>query len=113
VEAITFGRRTTLLNIARERIDKNPGRYLDHIYGEHEVGGTSWMYLSAQPFEKLGFNKLPEKPMPQLAESIQHSLFSYLWSPVVLFGMLSGIMWSFRNQGDRGDHRQYGQGGDQ
>lgn len=113
VEAITFGRRATLLDIARERIKKNPGRYLDHIYGEHEVGGTSWMYLSAQPFEKLGFNKLPEKPMPQLAESIQHSLFSYLWSPVVLFGMLSGIMWSFKNRGDRDENHDHRQGGDQ
>jgi formate dehydrogenase beta subunit len=98
VEAITFGKRSTLINTANQRIKKNPGRYINHIYGEHEVGGTSWMYLSSQPFEKLGFNKLPEKPMPQLAETIQHSLFGYLWSPIVLFGMLSGVMWSFRNK---------------
>jgi len=98
VEALTFGKRSTLLKIAKERIGKNPGRYRDHIYGEQEAGGTSWLYLSAHPFTKLGFNKLPEKPMPQLAETIQHTLFSYLWSPIVLFGMLSGLMWSFREK---------------
>jgi formate dehydrogenase iron-sulfur subunit len=78
-----------------------PGRYVDHIYGEKEVGGTSWMYLSDRPFEELGFIQVPEKPLPQLAETIQHSLFSYLWSPIVLFSMLSGVMWGFRDKGDR------------
>ena len=101
VEAITFGRRDTLLKVARDRIKENPGRYIDHVYGEREAGGTSWMYLSAQPFEKLGFVTLPDHPMPRLAETIQHSLYSYLWSPIVLFGMLSGIMWAFRGKGDR------------
>ena len=108
VEAITFGKRSTLLKVAKERLKKNPGRYLNHIYGEHEVGGTSWLYLSAQPFEKLGFNKLPSKPMPQLAETVQHSLFSYLWSPIVLFAMLGGIMWSSRGKGERDDNHKGG-----
>jgi len=102
VEAITFAKRATLLEIGHNRIRKNPGLYVDHIYGEKEVGGTSWMYLSGQPFEDLGFIQVPEKPLPQLAETIQHSLFSYLWSPIVLFGMLSGVMWGFKDKGDRG-----------
>ena len=42
VEAITFGKRSKLLELARERVKRNPGRYIDHIYGEHEVGGTCW-----------------------------------------------------------------------
>jgi formate dehydrogenase iron-sulfur subunit len=102
VEAITFAKRSTLLEIGHNRIKENPGLYVDHIYGEKEVGGTSWMYLSGQPFEDLGFIQVPEKPLPQLAETIQHSLFSYLWSPIVLFGMLSGVMWGFKDKGDRG-----------
>jgi formate dehydrogenase iron-sulfur subunit len=109
VEAITFGRRKTLLKVAHARIRKNPGRYIDHVYGEKEVGGTSWMYLSGVPFEKLGFNKLPDEPMPQLAETIQHSLFSYLWSPIVLFGVLGGVMWASRDK----EEASGGEGGDQ
>ena len=98
VEALTFGRHSTLLKLAKQRMRKNPGQYISHIYGEHEVGGTSWLYLSGQPFEKLGFVKLPQKPMPKLAETIQHSLFGFLWSPILLFGMLSGVMWSVKRK---------------
>ena len=39
--------------------------------------------------------------MPRLAETIQHALFSYMWSPLVLFGMLGGIMWASKDKGDR------------
>ena len=49
-EALTFGRREDLLSIGRERIRKFPDRYVDRIYGENEMGGTSWLYLSAVPF---------------------------------------------------------------
>jgi Fe-S-cluster-containing dehydrogenase component len=108
VEALTFGRRSTLLELARKRIADNPGNYVDYIYGEKEAGGTSWMYLSSVPFEKLGFVDLPDTPMPRLSESIQHSLFSYLWSPIVLFGMLSGVMWGFRNKGQRTENSEEG-----
>ena len=109
-EAITFGKRKTLLKVARQRIGKNPARYIDHVYGEKEVGGTSWMYISGVPFDKLGFIDVPDRPTPKLAETIQHSLFSYLWSPILLFGLLSGVMWtSHKNrpnpEDEEGDRR--------
>jgi formate dehydrogenase iron-sulfur subunit len=53
--ALTFGRRDNLLDEARHRIYTEPGRYVHDIYGEHEAGGTSWLYLSAVPFERIGF----------------------------------------------------------
>jgi len=101
VEAITFGKRDTLLDLAKQRIKENPGQYITHIYGEHEAGGTSWMYVSGVPFEKLGFVNLPDSPMPKLSETVQHSLFSYLWSPILLFSMLSVIMFAFKDNGNR------------
>jgi Fe-S-cluster-containing dehydrogenase component len=55
-EALTFGYRNDLLKIARERIKMRPESYVDHIYGEKEVGGTAWMYLSGVPFDQVGFN---------------------------------------------------------
>ncbi len=93
VEAITFGNRNMLLEVARRKITDNPGRYLRKIYGESEVGGTSWMYISSEPFEKLGFLTLPDYPMPHLPETIQHSIFAYMWAPVTLFTILAGVMW--------------------
>jgi len=55
VEAITFGKRSQLLEIARDRIRNEPNRYVNQIFGEKEVGGTSWLYLSGVPFEQLDF----------------------------------------------------------
>jgi hypothetical protein len=28
---------------------------VDHVYGEHEAGGTGFLYISPVPFEELGF----------------------------------------------------------
>ena len=54
MEAMIFGKRRDLLEIARSRIYNNPEIYYNKIYGEHEVGGTGFLYLSAVPFEELG-----------------------------------------------------------
>ena len=55
-QVLTFGHRKDLIKIGHDRIKANPGKYIDHIYGEHEVGGTSWMYLSSVPFDQMGFD---------------------------------------------------------
>jgi len=54
--ALKFGKRDELLAEAKDRIAKNPDKYVNHIFGEKEVGGTSWMYISDVPFEELGLN---------------------------------------------------------
>jgi len=53
--ALAFGRREDLLDQGRSRIYTAPDSYVHHIYGEYEAGGTSWLYLSAVPFEEIGF----------------------------------------------------------
>jgi formate dehydrogenase iron-sulfur subunit len=103
VEAITFGRRSDLLTVAHQRIQKNPGRISIMYTARKRWAAPAGCTCLAVPFERLGFNTLPEKPMPRLAETIQHSLFSYLWSPIVLFGMLGGVMWASKDKGDRAD----------
>ena len=54
-EALTFGKRGELLEIARQRIYQNPGQYVSHVYGEHEAGGTNVLYISPVKFEEVGF----------------------------------------------------------
>jgi Fe-S-cluster-containing dehydrogenase component len=51
--ALTFGSRNQLIETAKERLYAPGSTYLRHIYGEHEVGGTSWMYITDIPFERL------------------------------------------------------------
>lgn len=92
-EAITFGPRDELLRLARWKMKSNPGKYVDHIYGENEVGGTSWLYLASVPFETLGFPKLDTIAPPRLTESIQHAIVGYLAFPAALYAVLGGTMW--------------------
>ena len=47
--ALTFGRRKDLIKIARQRIEKDPEKYVDYIYGEHDAGGTAWMVIVPKP----------------------------------------------------------------
>jgi formate dehydrogenase iron-sulfur subunit len=53
--ALQFGTRSELIETAKKRIYTESGKYFPQIYGEQEVGGTGWLYLSAVPFEQIGF----------------------------------------------------------
>ena len=55
--ALIFGKRKDLLAIARKRIMENPGKYVDHIYGEHEMGGTAWLTISGVKFEDVAMRE--------------------------------------------------------
>ncbi len=69
-EVMRFGKRTELINLAHERIRNNPGKYIDHVYGEQEVGGTSWLYLSSVPFNEIGFRTdIGTTPIPKFSKS--------------------------------------------
>jgi Fe-S-cluster-containing dehydrogenase component len=88
-EALTYGNRTELIRVARERINRFPRRYVDHIYGENEMGGTSWMYLSAVPFREIGMREdLGITPAPQLTKGALSAvpIVVGLW-PVLLTGI--------------------------
>lgn len=93
VEALSFGKRKDLIRIARERIRKYPDRYVDHIYGEHEMGGTSWLYLSGAPFKELGMREdLGVTPAPELTIAVLDAvpMVIGLW-PVLLTGIYAII----------------------
>lgn len=53
--ALKYGTRDELLQEAHARIAASNGRLVDHVFGEHEAGGTSMLYISDTPFELLGF----------------------------------------------------------
>jgi formate dehydrogenase iron-sulfur subunit len=68
--AITFGPREDLIKVARERIRKFPDRYIDHIFGEHELGGTSWLVLSGVPFGELALHEgVTHESLPAIGTS--------------------------------------------
>ena len=80
--ALMFGMKRELMEVARVRIYNHPGRYVHHIYGEHEVGGTGWLYLASVPFEQLGFRTdLGTTPYPEYTRDFLYTV------PVALFGL--------------------------
>ncbi len=68
--ALVFGDRDALIVEAEARIQADPDRYVHHVYGREEVGGTSWIYLSPVPFEELGFPELKSEPVTALSEAV-------------------------------------------
>jgi len=66
--ALVWGKRGDLLAEAQKRMDENPGQYVNYIYGKDDVGGTSVLYLSHIPFEKLGLEDLGTEPVPLISE---------------------------------------------
>jgi formate dehydrogenase iron-sulfur subunit len=88
--ALKFGEREDLITEARERIAVSSGKYVDHIYGEHEVGGTSWLYLSPVAFEKVGFASHGSEPVTVNAARAMGLV------PPVLLGVaavMTGVYW--------------------
>jgi ferredoxin len=86
-EALKFGDRGELIEEAKQRIYQNPGEYHPHIYGEHEVGGTSFLYLSAVPFEQIGFpSNVGEKPPAEYTSDFLYSvpIILTLWPAFLL-----------------------------
>lgn len=88
-EALTFGTRRELLAEARKRIAQNPDMYVDHIYGETEAGGTSFLYLSPVPFEEIGFKtNIQKSSYPALTKSFLYSVPSvFVLVPSLLLGI--------------------------
>jgi formate dehydrogenase iron-sulfur subunit len=90
-DALVYGEREALIAEANARFDKRPGKYVRHIYGEHEAGGTSWMYISPVPFNELGFPDLGPEPVPEVSEAI-----ATYGTPSMLVGVaavLGGLYW--------------------
>jgi Fe-S-cluster-containing dehydrogenase component len=68
--ATKFGDRDELIEEATARIRANPDKYVNHIYGVDEVGGTSVLLISDVPFESLGYRtNLSKEPLPLAAVS--------------------------------------------
>lgn len=95
--ALKFGLRKDMLFEAQTRIKTSNDRYVDHIYGEKEAGGTAWLYLSDAPFENLGFKTdVDVAPMPVLTWDVLSKI------PIVaaaMAGLFGTVAWSL-NRGE-------------
>jgi formate dehydrogenase iron-sulfur subunit len=91
-EATIFGEREELLAEARSRIAAAPDRYIDHIWGEHEVGGTSVLTISDVDLAAAGWAEdIGTRSRPALARKVLHTV------PYTFFGvagLMYGVHWT-------------------
>jgi formate dehydrogenase iron-sulfur subunit len=89
--ATKFGDRDELIAEAFNRIKAEPTKYVNKVYGQNEVGGTSILYLTSVPFEQLGFKtQLEATALPTLTWNALAKV-----PGVVSIGgvLLAGIWW--------------------
>ncbi|MBZ0263513.1 4Fe-4S dicluster domain-containing protein [bacterium] len=92
-QATIFGNRDELIAEAKKRIAADPDKYDNHVWGEHEVGGTRILYLVPKNFD-LSFmtygQKLGEKALPQVTAPAMHAVpFAFLG----MGGLMAGVHW--------------------
>ncbi len=91
-DALMFGERDELLNYAHNRLVAQPVRYLNHVYGENENGGTSYLILSHAPFGELGLPAVPSRPVKEVSEEVMGFTipFALGWG-AVLTSLAAGV----------------------
>ncbi|MCB9899514.1 MAG: 4Fe-4S dicluster domain-containing protein [Planctomycetes bacterium] len=105
-DATTAGTRAELIAEAHRRIAESPGDYLDHVYGEHEVGGTSVLFLAPKEMPVLGYEaSLGDQPLPRLTWQVLEHI-----PPFALTGcaVLGAFAWIVRRRDQLGQHADDG-----
>ena len=95
-QALLYGKRGELLEIAKGRIAANPGKYFeDRVYGEFEGGGTSVLILSSVDFEKIGLPSLDARTIPDRTQWALNIV------PLIFFGVGGTMAAVYRNSKSR------------
>ncbi len=122
--ASLFGPVVELIEEARRRMQMTPGqtyrfpvssldsgqyhnykvaRYVRHIYGKEELGGSQVMYLSAVPFEKFGLPAFPKESFVSMASGIQYAIYKGMVYPLVV---LAGLIYMVKKQKNTGEEKK-------
>lgn len=96
-EAITFGKRDDLLAEAKRRLDAEPQKYVQRIWGAKEVGGTSVLYISDVDIKLTGLDApvIDPEPVPHRTTKILHK------TPLIFSGMallMGGVYWVIKRR---------------
>jgi len=90
-KATIFGDRDELIAEAHRRIRENPGTYIDKVWGEHELGGTSVLYISSVDLSFLtGGQRLGDVPIPARTQPAMEAV-PFAFSSVL--AAMAGVNW--------------------
>ncbi len=95
-QATIFGERDELVAEAKRRLKENPDKYINKIYGLHEVGGVNVLYISDIDLDCLTMGRdLQEYPLPKTTSAAMNSV------PFVFVGMgafMTGLHWIIKRR---------------
>lgn len=74
VGALTDGPRNAMIKEAHHRIDEHPDTYVNHVYGEHEGGGTGYLIIAGIHHIKFGLPLLDKAAHSTYADAIMSGL---------------------------------------
>jgi formate dehydrogenase iron-sulfur subunit len=94
-DALEFGERDELLSEARRRMETHPDRYLEHIWGETEFGGTSVIYISDVDLTAIGWPKDGAASIPAVTEPL---IAKTPHIALGVAGVLLGVSWIVRRR---------------
>jgi formate dehydrogenase iron-sulfur subunit len=96
-EATIFGERDELLVEAKRRLAAEPDKYIQKVWGEEEVGGTSVMYISNVELNLTDLDQpiRDTAPMPHRTTKILHQMPLVF---VLMAGAMGGINWVIRRR---------------
>lgn len=89
-KATIFGERDELLAEAHRRIQARARPYVDRVYGETDVGGTSVIMISSVPLDFLAAGMVSSQPLPELTWAALSKV-----PPLALGvgGLMAGVFW--------------------
>lgn len=87
--ATIFGPRKELLQLAKKRLQEHPARYIRHIWGEEEVGGTRVLYISEMDLSFLHYGQpIGNKPFPALTKPAMQAVpFAFIGAGAAMAGL--------------------------
>jgi formate dehydrogenase iron-sulfur subunit len=92
-KATIFGTREQMIAEAHKRLAAEPNKYIQRVWGEKQVGGTSVLYIADISLDFLGWDdsrQLTDQPLPE-------KTWAALWPvPIEFLGMgalMGGIYW--------------------
>lgn len=86
-EAVVYGTRIELLQLARKRQAEHPEKYEAKIFGEKDGGGSQVLYLAPKglSFQQLGLPNLSEESPAHFSESVSHAPYLHGFTPIALY----------------------------
>lgn len=104
--ALITGKRKEVIELAHERIAAHPDRYHDHVYGEHEAGGSSYLLLSSLPPDKLDLPKLAADVRSTHSDAVIKGLPGWIIGMGLLLGGLHQMERRSRDVEDGADKEE-------